>query len=404
MRSTKIIPCVIGLGYVGLPIFLRLKKKFNTVGYDNNEIRIKDLIEGVNENEPYKKKFNLKKNSFFTNSLKKISHCNFYIVCVPTPVFKNNKPNLKYLELASKNLAKVIKKNDIVVFESTVYPGVTKKCSEIIEKYSKLKKNKDFYVGYSPERVNPGDQKHTIEKISKIVATENSYAKKNMIQVYRQVSNNIVFSKNIKEAETSKVIENIQRDLNIALMNEIFIVCNKLKINFKEVLGLASTKWNFYKAQPGLVGGHCLPVDPYYFSHLAKKNKIDTKILLAGRKVNNSMKDYVVNNIKKKIKKNDKILICGVTYKANVPDIRNSLSLKIANKLQKKYKNIDIYDPLIDKNNKLVSNLKEKILNLNKYKFIIFLVNHDQFEKIAKQIRKKKLQKRTIDLFNFYFN
>lgn len=401
-NKNKIKPTVIGLGYVGLPVFLKLAKKFDVVGFDINTKRVKNLNNGFDENEIEKKKIKLRKNSFFTSNKKKITKCNFFIICVPTPIFKNKLPDLNYLRSASKLVGKCLKKNDIVIFESTVYPGVTNNfCKNILEKNSKLKSGKDFFICYSPERINPGDKIHQIDKIAKIVSIENRKIKNSVLSVYKNITKKIVFSNNIDEAETSKVIENIQRDLNIALVNEIFMVCKKLGVNFFNVMKLASTKWNFINYKPGLVGGHCLPVDPYYFSYIANKKNLKTNILLAGRKTNESMVQYVVKSVSKKIKKtnskNKNILVCGITYKSNVPDIRNSLALKIFKKLKKKYKHIDCYDPIFNENLKSIK-LKKKI-NINKYNLIIFLVNHRKFKSMERKIKNKS---KILDLFGFF--
>ena len=268
----KIIPSVIGLGYVGLPLFIRLQKKFRTIGFDTDISRILKLNHKVDINKEFSKKdLILKKGSFFTKKVSRLKKSNFFIITVPTPVNKNNIPNLKYLKKSCLIVGKILKKNDIVFFESTVYPGVTENfCAKILEKKSKLRLNRDFFIGYSPERINPGDKNHSVDKIFKIVSTNNQSTMKVAKKVYSCISKKLTFTFNIKEAESAKVIENIQRDLNIGLMNEIYKVCYKSNINFKNVIKLASTKWNFLKFNPGLVGGHCLPVDPYYYSSFAK--------------------------------------------------------------------------------------------------------------------------------------
>ena len=398
--KNKILPCIIGLGYVGLPIFLRLQKKFKTVGYDINFNRVYQLNSKIDETNSISKNFKLRNNSFFTNKSKYLSECNFFIIAVPTPIYSNNLPNLEYLNKASNILGGYVKKDDIIFFESTVFPGVTKKyCVPILEKKSKLKNNRDFYTGYSPERINPGDKNHTIDKITKIVAFEKNSKKKIISRVYKCISSSLILTNNLEDAETSKVIENIQRDLNIALINEIYKVCDKLKINFRNVIKLAKTKWNFLNFKPGLVGGHCLPVDPYYFSYLAKKNKIQTKVILAGRHVNNSMHKFVINKIinylnKIQIKRNDSLLFMGLTYKENVPDLRNSLAFKIFLNLKKRYPKSYGYDPLISnlKKDKIVS----KVENIKKFKAIILLVNHDCFKKLLIKIKKNRKN-------NFYY-
>ena len=326
---------------------------------------------------------------------------NFFIVTVPTPIFNDNSPDLRNLISVSNILKKIIKKNDIIFFESTVYPGVTEKvCVPIIEKGSGLKNNTDFYIGYSPERINPGDKTHSIEKINKIVAINKkkfSIANK----VYKNLAKKLIFSENIKEAEASKVIENIQRDLNIGLMNEIYQVCDKSEINFNNVLKLAGSKWNFIKYSPGLVGGHCLPVDPYYFSWFAKKLGLNTKIILAGRKTNNEMVKFTKEMILKKIRKYKfnskkiKVLIMGLTYKKNVADLRNSLSIKVFQSLKKKFHNLNCYDPLIDKIHKKKYLLIDK-RNIKNFDVYIVLTKHDSIKKLIRSLKNKKI----IDVFS----
>ncbi|MAR64563.1 MAG: Vi polysaccharide biosynthesis protein VipA/TviB [Flammeovirgaceae bacterium] len=392
----NICPVIVGLGYVGLPIFLHLQEHFNTVGFDINKKRIISLKKRKDYNKEFSNKdLKLKKKSIFTNKLKDIKKGNFYIVTVPTPVDKKNIPDLKILKKSCKFLSRIIKKGDIIFFESTVYPTVTDEICIPILNTSGLQENKDFYVGYSPERINPGDKKKTLKSIPKIVAFKNNIIKKPVKKVYNQISKKIIFSKNIIEAETSKAIENIQRDLNIALINEIYKVCDISNINFRNVLNLAKSKWNFIPFEPGLVGGHCLPVDPYYFSFFAKKKGAKTDIILNGRKTNNSMANFVASKISKKITnihnyKKKKIIVMGLTYKKNVADTRNSLAIKILKILQKKFKNINACDPLIE--NKKYNNLK--IIGgkmINKFDIYIILNKHDTFRNIIKNIQRKKI-------------
>lgn len=400
----KILPSVIGLGYVGLPLFLKLQRKFNTIGFDNNKLRIVNLNNKNDTNNEFKKKdLILKNDSFFSHDLNSLKKSNFFIITVPTPVYKNNVPNLQHLKESCELIGKVLKKKDIIFFESTVYPGITENyCGKILEKISNLKMNKDFFIGYSPERINPGDMYHSVDKICKIVSINNNQALEIAKKIYRNVTKKLVFTNNIKEAESAKVIENIQRDLNIGLMNEIYKVCYKANIDFKNVLNLAATKWNFLKFNPGLVGGHCLPVDPYYYSTFAKKFGIKTEIILSGRKINNSMYKFFykklimqINHLKLNLK-NSKILVLGLTYKKNVSDIRNSYAIKIYKLLKKKIKNIYVCDPLLK--NKKIENIKIlKFFDFNKYDLIINLVNHDIFSREISKIKKNK--KNYIELF-----
>ena len=400
----KIIPSVIGLGYVGLPLFIRLQKKFRTIGFDTDISRILKLNHKVDINKEFSKKdLILKKGSFLTKKVSRLKKSNFFIITVPTPVNKNNIPNLKYLKKSCLIVGKILKKNDIVFFESTVYPGVTENfCAKILEKKSKLRLNRDFFIGYSPERINPGDKNHSVDKIFKIVSTNNQSTMKVAKKVYSCISKKLTFTSNIKEAESAKVIENIQRDLNIGLMNEIYKVCYKSNINFKNVIKLASTKWNFLKFNPGLVGGHCLPVDPYYYSSFAKKHGVKTNLILSGRKINNSMYKFVYSKLVHEIKdlkidfKNSRLLILGLTYKKNVSDIRNSYAINVVKLLEKRFRILDVYDPLL-KNKKLKDIKIIENLKIANYDLVINLVNHDIFKSIISKIKKSK--KKYLELF-----
>ena len=389
--------CVIGLGYVGLPILINLSKKFNPVGYDINEQRIKDLKRGIDLFNEFKKGELKRKKISLTSSIKSIKKSNLYIVTVPTPISNKKLPDLRHLEDVCNNLSKIIQKNDIIIFESTVYPGLTNNfCIPLIEKNNNLKEGLDFFVGYSPERVNPGDKNHTLKNINKILAYPHNYKKKELIKMYSLLSKKIIFSKNIRETETAKVIENIQRDVNIGLINEFYLVCKKLNLNFNNVIKLASSKWNFIKFKPGLVGGHCLPVDPYYFSYISKKNNFNTKITLAGRTINNLMTTVVEKEIVQKLKKidpkkNKKILFCGLTYKKDVADLRNSLALQIFKNLKRNNKKMKGYDPVlnnvISRKNNLVISMKE----FKKFDIYIVVTNHSTIAGNLKKLNKKKI-------------
>ena len=405
----KINPCIIGLGYVGLPLALEIAKKYETVGFDINKKRIKTLKKKIDLNNNLKKENFLNKKIIFTNQLDKIRNCNFFIISVPTPVYKNKTPNLEPLELSVRNLSKIIKRNDIIVIESTVYPGVTEKLTRYIENKTKLIENKDFFIVYSPERINSGDKKNTLRKIDKILAfkIKNKEAKIKILKIYSCISKSLIYTSGIKEAETAKVIENIQRDLNIALMNEILMICEKLKINYSEVLRLAKTKWNFINFIPGLVGGHCLPVDPYYLSNIAKKNRINLNVTLAGRKTNDQMEVFVINflkkllNIKKKRLKNTNILIVGLTYKYGVSDMRNSLNFNIFQKVKKLYKKTDGYDPFVNENIKKKFKILSNIKNIKSYDAILFLSKGKKFHNLFRKL--KKINKQfLLDPFRYY--
>ena len=388
--------CVIGLGYVGLPILINLSKKFKTIGYDINKQRIEDLKKGKDLFNEFKKKTLKKSKINFTNSINLIKKSNIFIITVPTPINKKKQPDLTHLKDVCNKLSKIIKKKDIIIFESTVYPGLTNDfCIPLIEKNNNFKEGVDFYVGYSPERVNPGDKIHSLKNINKILAYPHNYLKKELIKVYSLISKKIILSNNIRETETAKVIENIQRDVNIGLINEFYLVCKRLNLDFNNVINLASSKWNFIKFKPGLVGGHCLPVDPYYFSFISKKNKLNTKITLAGRKINNLMTTVVKKEITEKLKKidpqkNKKILFCGLTYKKNVADLRNSLGLKIFQSLKKNNKKIRGYDPLlnnlISKKNNLVVSLKE----FKSFDIYVLVTNHSIISRNLKKLNKNK--------------
>lgn len=397
----KILPAIIGLGYVGLPVFISLKKKFKVIGFDTNKERVTNLNHQTDTNNEFSKnELKLLNKSLITNKKQYLKKCNFFIITVPTPINKNNLPDLKYIISAFKTISKYIKKNDIIFLESTVFPGTTEKiCKNIIKKNNNVK----FHIGYSSERINPGDKIHNIKNISKVVSIKSN---KNIIsivkKVYDSISKKIIFSENIKEAELSKLIENTQRDLNIALMNEIMILCYKTNLDFNEVIRLARSKWNFLKFNPGLVGGHCLPVDPYYLSYYANKSKFKTKVTLAGRNVNNSMETFIFEKINKKVlkvkkNKNKKIVVAGLTYKANVADLRNSLAIKIFKKLKYKVPNIMAYDPTIEKRLAKKLNIEIDFENIKNADIFIFLVKHNKFKNIY--LYAKKNNKTIFDPF-----
>ncbi len=407
----KIIPCVIGLGYVGLPIALRLANNFLTYGFDKDEERIKNLNKKIDINKEYKPKtFNNFEKIIFTNKINDIKNCNFFILCVPTPIHKNKMPDLRSLKNAVKTVSKVLKKNDIIFIESTVFPGVTKDCKNYFEKKTNLKNNKDFFIGYSPERINPGDKKYTLLGIKKIIAfeTKNKIVIKKITKIYNKISKQLIKSNNIEAAETAKVIENIQRDINIALMNEILLTCKRLKISFSEVVRLAKSKWNFLNFRPGLVGGHCLPVDPYYLSSIANKNNFKTEVALAGRKINDGMLNYIIKELNDFLKKknkslrNSKIMIVGLTYKAGVADMRNSLGFKIFKKIKKNNKKISGCDPFAQEKTKKMYGIYNKINKNIEFDVILFLSYHNIFKKIFKEVISSKNKNKVLDPFNYY--
>jgi len=349
MKSFKI--GIIGMGYVGLPLALELGKKFRVIGYDKKKIRVKDLKNKIDQNNEHSKIEFFNKNVKFTNNELDLKECNFYIVCVPTPVTKNLKPDLRPIKSACDIVSKYINFNETVVFESTVYPGLIEEyCVKIIEKKSKIpmsnNKISGFHVGYSPERVNPGDKVHTLKNIKKVISSNSKQGEKNIKNIYSKIIKSGIFiAKSIKVAETAKVLENVQRDVNIALMNELSSVCNLLKINTYDVLNAASTKWNFLRFYPGFVGGHCVSVDPYYLIYKSKKIGHEPKLIISARKINSSMIKILKKRLSKFIKlKNRKILIMGATFKENCADFRNSLSIKLAKELDIE-NDIYLYDP-----------------------------------------------------------
>ena len=386
-KKTKI--CVVGLGYVGLPLAINFSKHFFTVGYDIDNRRINSLRKGVDTNNLIKN-FN-KKKIFFTNSLNDIKNCNFYIITVPTPINKKKKPDLSSLITSSNLIGSVLKKNDFVVYESTVYPGLTEDiCIKILERASGIKnvlKKEDigFYCGYSPERINPGDKKNNLKTITKIISANSEYTRFVIKNVYATIIKNIYVAKSIKIAEAAKVIENAQRDINIAFINELALIFSNLNINFREILKAASTKWNFLKFTPGLVGGHCIGVDPYYLSYKSTLSGFEPNVLLSGRTINDKMaKNFAkifITKLKKKFKnKKFNILVLGLTFKENVKDLRNSKVFEAIDYFKKNH-NVDIYDPLIDVKEleKKYKKIFSKINKKNYYHGIFFSTPHKFF-------------------------
>jgi len=405
----KINISVIGLGYVGLPVAIELSKYFHVTGYDVSKKRVKTLSKNYDYNEDIV--FNKKKlNIIFTNNKQLISNSNIYIITVPTPVNSLNQPDFSYLKKANETVGKYLKKRDIVIYESTVFPGYTDEmASRELEKHSKLKFNVDFYCGYSPERINPGDKKRTISKITKVVSGSNNYALNTISSIYKKAIKAGIFkAKSIRVAEASKVIENCQRDLNIAFVNELSIIFEKMNIDINDVLDASWTKWNFLRFEPGLVGGHCIGVDPYYLTYKCKKIGYKPKLILAGRKINNSIPKKIVEKIFKIKKDIKKILIMGLTFKENCKDIRNSKVFEIINILKEKKCKINIYDPYIAKSS--VPRIYQKLLITkipkNLYECIIIAVKHNDFKKIPLKEIKKYGDKDTIllDLKNIYKN
>jgi UDP-N-acetyl-D-galactosamine dehydrogenase len=349
---------IVGLGYVGLPLAVEFGKYFETYGYDISTNRIKSLKKFKDPNKEITfKEFSESKNLQFYYNPKILSKADIIIVAVPTPIKKNLKPDLSYLKFASTVVGKFVKNNSIIVFESTVYPGATEEyCIPIIEKISKKIWKKDFFVGYSPERINPGDKIHKINNITKIVSGDTTATVNTLKYIYGHLNKkNIFLAKNIKTAEASKVIENIQRDLNVAFINELSIILDKLKIDTYEVLKAAKTKWNFNHFTPGLVGGHCIGVDPYYLTYKSKSIGYNPRVILAGRELNKKMYLFFYKKVidffklQKKTIKNFKIIVCGLSFKENVSDIRNSQIFNLINIFKKKGFKIYLHDPLVNK-------------------------------------------------------
>jgi UDP-N-acetyl-D-galactosamine dehydrogenase len=402
MNTNEIKIAVIGLGYVGLPLATEFAKKYSTFGFDINVDRIEEISKGLDttmeisyiELSEVLEKKDKSKGLFVTNFIDDIKKCNYYIVTVPTPIDKNNKPDLTPLYKASETIGKVLSKGDIVIYESTVYPGVTEdECAPVLERISGLKYNVDFYCGYSPERINPGDKEHTVSKIKKVTSGSTPEIAKKVDNLY----NSIILAgthlaPSIKVAEAAKVIENSQRDINIAFINELSKIFNKIGISTRDVLEAAETKWNFLNFKPGLVGGHCIGVDPYYLAQKAQELGYHPEIILAGRRLNDSMGEYIANEVIKLMIKKDvivkkaKLLIMGITFKENCPDIRNSRVVDIINTLEEFEVNVTILDPIADQVEVLKSFKRVTLKNIEdvneKFDAIILAVAHKGFEQI----------------------
>lgn len=395
IQNVKI--AVVGLGYVGLPLARLFSTKFQTIGYDLNKQRVEELNLGHDstlEVDDLLLKEAIDKYGFYcTVNLEDIKSCNFYIVAVPTPVDANNRPDLQPLLSASKTIGQVISKGDIVVYESTVYPGVTEEeCLPVVEQISGLKYNKDFFAGYSPERINPGDKEHTVEKIKKVTSGSTPEIADFIDSIYNTVLiNGTHKAPSIKVAEASKIIENSQRDVNIAFMNELAKIFNAMGIDTNDVIEAAASKWNFIKLKPGLVGGHCISVDPYYLIQKAQVFGVLPRIMFAARRLNDGMGEYVayqvikLMNKKGIIVKNAKILILGFTFKENCPDIRNTRIIDIHSTLSEYTNTITIYDPWVNKEKAMKEyNVEVSIDFPQKQKFdaIILAVDHKCFKNI----------------------
>ena len=391
MDTIKI--AVIGLGYVGLPLARLFSTKYKTIGFDMNQARVTALMDGHDTTLEVTDELlqSAIKNGFVcTFNIEDIRDCNFYVVAVPTPVDENNNPDLIPLYKASESVGKVITEGDIVVYESTVYPGVTEdECIPVVEKVSGLKYNVDFFAGYSPERINPGDKLHTVEKIKKVTSGSTPEIARIVDDVYASVITAGTHSApTIRVAEAAKVIENSQRDINIAFVNELSKIFTRMGIDTQDVLEAASTKWNFLPFKPGLVGGHCIGVDPYYLAQCAQRYGYNPEIILAGRRVNDGMGEYVANQVVKLMLKkgiqvlNSNILILGFTFKENCPDVRNTKVIDIYRTLKEYGVNIFVYDPwanptIVEK--EYVIKITNELLS-SKFDAVILAVAHEDFK------------------------
>jgi UDP-N-acetyl-D-galactosamine dehydrogenase len=385
---------ILGLGYVGLPLAVEFGKVRPVIGFDINSERIDQLISGVDKTLELTKEELLKATSLeLTSHIEKIADCNVYIVTVPTPIDSLKNPDLSLLISATETIGSILKAKDIVIYESTVFPGATEEnCVPVLERTSGLTFNKDFFVGYSPERINPGDKKHRLPDIIKVVSGSTPETATKIESLYNQIIVAGTFkAESIRVAEAAKVIENTQRDLNIALINELSIIFSKMNIDTGSVLEAASTKWNFLNFKPGLVGGHCIGVDPYYLTHKALEVGYEPKVILAGRKLNDEMSDYVANKLVETMKlkginmHDSKILIAGLSFKENCPDVRNTRVLDIINNLSKMNIHIDVYDPWVDPRTALIEcgidliNEPDK----NSYDGILVAVAHEHFASLG---------------------
>ena len=397
MKKKKI--ALIGLGYVGLPLAVEFGKKRQVIGFDINQNRIDNLKNGIDSTlETTEQEFKDAVFLSFTSNVDHIKDCEIYIVTVPTPIDENNNPDLTPLEKSSEMLGSVLKKGDIVIYESTVYPGATEEvCVPILEKHSDLEFNKDFYCGYSPERINPGDKEHRVTNIKKVTSGSTEEIATMVDNLYKEI---IIAgthkAESIKIAEASKVIENIQRDVNIAIINELAIIFNQLDIDTEAVLKAAGSKWNFLNFRPGLVGGHCIGIDPYYLKHKAQSIGYYPKIISAVRQLNDNMGHYVVERLIKTLDSkgvdinNARVLVMGFTFKENCPDLRNTRIIDIVSELDNHNANVDVYDPWASKD-EAEKEYKVKLIDTPEvgcYDIIIIAVAHNEFKKMCASIIK----------------
>ena len=386
---------IIGLGYVGLPLAIAFSKKYPTIGFDKNVTRINDLEKGIDKTLEVPEKELKSSNISFTKESSNLSDCNVYIITVPTPVDKYNNPDMKPLASASKTVGEILSMGDLVIYESTVYPGATEEyCVPILEKISGLKYNKDFFCGYSPERINPGDEEHKLTSIPKVTSGSNEETAISVDNLYKSIiTAGSHMASSIAVAEASKVIENIQRDVNIALINELSMIFNKLNLDTSEVLEAAGTKWNFLPFRPGLVGGHCIGVDPYYLTHKAQEIGYHPEMILAGRRINDTMDKYIADSTISEMTKaginpvGAKIAVLGLTFKENCPDLRNTKVPGIIKNLKVYGCEVVVSDPFADKD-EAREHLNLKLVELSKVTkkdAVILAVGHNEYNEISKE-------------------
>ena len=393
---------VIGLGYVGLPLAVEFSKKFETIGFDIDSQRISDLNKGLDitkETDSNDLINQLANGLSLVDNIKFIKDSNIFIITVPTPITSLKEPDLSFLTSASKDVGSILKKGDIVIYESTVYPGCTEEhCVPILESSSGLKFNHDFFCGYSPERINPGDKINTLTKIKKVTSGSNSKIAKVVDNLYNEIiSAGTHLASSIKVAEASKAIENAQRDLNISFVNELALIFDKIGIDTDEVIEAAATKWNFLKFKPGLVGGHCISVDPYYLTYKAESLGYYPEVILSGRKVNDNMSKFITSKVLKLMNQkgipvnNSKALILGITFKENCPDIRNSKVPDIYFEMKKHGLDVEIYDPVASKREVEQEFNITLCKKLSEYKAVVLAVSHNEFKHInIKKLRSKE--------------
>ena len=393
-KKSNLSIAIIGLGYVGLPLAVEFGKKFSVIGFDINNQRINSLNQGYDETlEISKSELKSAKSLSFTSDKDSLAKSNIYIVTVPTPIDKFKRPNLGPLKKASSMIGKFLSKGDLVIYESTVYPGATEEdCVPILEETSNLEFNKDFFVGYSPERINPGDKNHKLKDIKKVTSGSTKQAAAFVNKLYEEIITAGTYkAESIKVAEAAKVIENTQRDLNISLINELAIIFNAMNIDTESVLKAASTKWNFLPFKPGLVGGHCIGVDPYYLTHKAQELGYHPEIILAGRRLNDGMSKFIVGEFvktlaQKNIKINNaNILVLGLAFKENCPDIRNTKIIDVVDELKSFNCNVDIFDPWVNSEEVMKSFKIKPVLSLKEksYDGVIIAVAHKEFLKMG---------------------